>query len=292
MEAQNWTRSDGAHDMQYTVRASSAGRCWNGLDAALFETSGGRVEFPEAARYNIGMHVGRPVVATCQSDGPIQRRLQTQGDIDIIPLGFPAAWEDAGQTTVLSISLTPTLVRSAVESMGLNFDTLSIVPHFQLRDAKIEHVALALKAELEALDRNDRLYAEGLGLSLAIHLVRRYSGRRLTEVSKGLSQRRLRQVLDYISQHLASDLTLAELAAQSGISASHFKSLFKQSMGLPVHQYIIKRRVDHAMELLVTKKLSLGDVAFQAGFSDQSHMARCMRKVAGVTPTDVIRSSR
>lgn len=290
MEEQNWVRLDGADEMQYAVRASSAGRSWNGLDAALFDTSGGRVEFPEAARYNVGMHVGHPVMATCQSDGPILRRLQTQGDIDIIPLGYPAAWEDAGPATILSISLTPSLVRTAAESMELNPDTLTIVPHFQLRDAKIEHLAWAIKAELEAADQNDRLYAEGLGLALAVHLVRRYSGLRPKGRSRGLPKRRLQHIIDYINEHLASDLTLGELAAVSGISASHFKSLFKQSMGLPVHQYVIKCRVDHAMELLATKKLTLSDVALQAGFSDQSHMARCMRKVAGVTPTDVIRS--
>ena len=62
-----------------------------------------------------------------------------------------------------------------------------------------------------------------------------------------------------------------ELAAIAGVSPSHFKTLFKQSVGMPVHQYVIRRRVEYAVEL-------------QAGFANQSHLARCMRATLGVTP--------
>jgi AraC family transcriptional regulator len=68
------------------------------------------------------------------------------------------------------------------------------------------------------------------------------------------------------------------------VSPSHFKALFKQAVGLPVHQYVIRSRVDFAIDLLRDGKLPLSDVALQAGFANQSHMARCMRRVAGVTP--------
>ena len=83
---------------------------------------------------------------------------------------------------------------------------------------------------------------------------------------------------------MTSPKRLARLAGVAGVSPSHFKTLFKQSAGMPVHQYVIRRRVEYAAELLQCGDPPLADVALQAGFSSQSHMARCMRRILGVTP--------
>lgn len=105
-----------------------------------------------------------------------------------------------------------------------------------------------------------------------------------------LSARQRDAVIEYIEDHLKEDLSLAELAGVAGISASHFNSLFRQSVGLPAHRYVLRRRVDRAFELLAFGQVRLSDVARQSGFADQSHMARCMRKVLGTTPAEVVRS--
>jgi AraC family transcriptional regulator len=102
----------------------------------------------------------------------------------------------------------------------------------------------------------------------------------------------LRTTVDFINSHLASDLSLADIAAVAGMSASHFKTLFKRSTGLPAHQYVMRQRVERAIGLISRGRLRLSAAALQAGFADQSHMARCMRRIMGVTPTDVVRNSR
>ena len=73
---------------------------------------------------------------------------------------------------------------------------------------------------------------------------------------------------------------------------SHFKALFRQSLGLPVHQYVVRRRVDRARALLLEGQLPLCQIALESGFAHQSHMARWMRRLLAVTPTDVVRSRR
>jgi AraC family transcriptional regulator len=99
-----------------------------------------------------------------------------------------------------------------------------------------------------------------------------------------LSQRRLARVFDYVRANVGSDLSLNELAKVAGVSPSHFKTLFKQSVGVPVHQYVIRRRVEYATELLQRNDPPLADVALQAGFANQSHLARWMKRLTGVTP--------
>jgi len=274
--------------MQFLLRASSEGRQWSGLEAALYDTSGGLVEVPASTTHNVSMHMGRTVVATCRCDGPIQRRLQTQGDVDIVPVGCSAAWEDDGPTTILSIDLNPAIVRSTAESMGLNADAVSIPPCLQVRDPKLQHIGWALRAELEAGEPNDRLYAESLGTALVAHVLRRYA-RVGTMVRRGLSRSQLERVMNYIGDNISSNLSLADLAAVSGLGASTFRALFKQSVGVPVHQYVIRRRVEAAANLLSRGGARLSEVAVQAGFVDQSHMARCMRRILGMTPAAVVR---
>lgn len=74
------------------------------------------------------------------------------------------------------------------------------------------------------------------------------------------------------------------------MSPSHFKVLFKQFVGMPVHQYVVRCRVEYAMNLLSKGWRSLDDVAARAGFADQSHMAHCMRRITGATPSTVMRN--
>jgi AraC family transcriptional regulator len=290
MQQQQWIRAGGTSEMQFLLRASSKGRSWAGFDAALYDTSGGLVEMPAALHYNVSMHVGAPVIASCRCDGPINKRLQIPGDIDFVPFGCSAAWEDDGPTSVLSMNLSPALVGSVAESMHLNPDRIQIEPQLHIKDPRLQHIGWALKAELEAVDPFGRLYAESLGTALAVHLLRRYAPASRLPLRRGLSLRQLRRVTDYIHEHLSSDLSLAELATVAAVSSSHLKALFKESTGLPVHQYIIRRRVDYAVELLSngSQRRKLSDVALQAGFADQSHMARCMRRVIGMTPSTVL----
>jgi AraC family transcriptional regulator len=113
--------------------------------------------------------------------------------------------------------------------------------------------------------------------------------KRVLERRGRLSKPQLRRVTAYIEDHLEEDLSLATLAGVAGVSASHLKTLFRRSTGLPVHEYVIKRRVERAKVLLMRGELPVSQVALQAGFAHQSHMARWMRRLLGVTPASVAR---
>jgi AraC family transcriptional regulator len=62
-------------------------------------------------------------------------------------------------------------------------------------------------------------------------------------------------------------------------------------MGLPVHRYVVERRVERARQLLLRGDRSMGDIAIEAGFTHQSHMARCLRRVLGIGSADVAKSN-
>lgn len=243
------------------------------------------------AHHSVSMHLGKAIRATCRCESRIHHRLQIPGDVDVIPAGFSSSWEGDGPTSILAVQISHALIRSAAEGMGLSSDQISMTPHFQLKDPQLAHIGWALAAELETSEPCGRLYADSLGLALAAHLLRRCEAMWPKRVPNGLPARRLQEVTDYIHDHLAQELPLEELAAIARASPSHFKVLFKKAVGLPVHQYVVRCRVEYAIEMLIRHAASLSDIALQAGFSDQSHMARSMRRVTGKVPSSLVRDS-
>jgi AraC family transcriptional regulator len=274
--------------MEFRVRKSSTDRYWNGFEAIIYETSAGFSE-QRFVRHNVSMQIGRPLLVTTRCDGRTLRVLQVPGDVKIVPPGIPRIWETEAATTKLSMFLSPSLMHSTADAMSINADRIEIVPQLHVKDPRIEHIGWAVKAELEASEPQGRLYAEGLALALASHLLRRYAPAGRARNGNGLSRKRLSRVVEYVRANIGNDLSLAELAKVAGVSCSHFKTLFKEAIGMPVHQYVIRMRVEYAAALLRGGDPALADVALQAGFSSQSHLARNMRRFIGVTPGDLRR---
>ncbi|MBC5801445.1 MAG: helix-turn-helix transcriptional regulator [Candidatus Eremiobacteraeota bacterium] len=267
------------------MRKSRHARLWTGFEAELFDTSGGFAGTRLFPNHNVSMLVGAPIIVTCRCGGVVQRRLQAPGDIDVVPAGFSGAWQYEGATTMLILNVSPSLICTAAQGIGIDPDRVVIQPQLHLKDPHIEHIGWALRAELETDEAFGRLYADSLGLALAAHLLRRYASVAPKCPSSNLPMRRLQRAVDYIHDNLADDLTLPELATVVNMSQSEFMVLFKRFVGMPVHQYVIRCRVKYAMDILSSGWHPLNDVATRAGFSDQSHMARCMRRIAAVTPS-------
>ena len=102
----------------------------------------------------------------------------------------------------------------------------------------------------------------------------------------------MRRVREYVEVHLGESIDLAMLATAAGLSVHHFARQFKQSIGVAPHHYLTQKRVERAQEMLAQTDLSLSEVAYAAGFSDQSHLARHFRHMLGTTPREFRWSQR
>ena len=106
----------------------------------------------------------------------------------------------------------------------------------------------------------------------------------------GLSPGVARRVCDYIEGHLDEKIRLDELAILAGLSTDHFARAFHQSVGVPPHTYLLRRRLEHVEQLLRETQAPLSQIALATGFSDQSHLARHFRRWAGVSPRQIRRT--
>ncbi len=103
----------------------------------------------------------------------------------------------------------------------------------------------------------------------------------------GLSPYVTRRVCDYIEGHLDEKIRLDGLAVLAGLSTDHFARAFHQSVGVPPHTYLLRRRLEHVEHMLRETHAPLSEIALATGFSDQSHLARHFRRWSGKSPRQV-----
>lgn len=92
------------------------------------------------------------------------------------------------------------------------------------------------------------------------------------------------RVVEYIEQNYASPISLRDVAAAFGYTASHFTTAFRRSAGMSVTACIIKRRVLAARILLGQADASIASVCDAAGFNDLCYFTRQFQRHVGVTP--------
>ena len=102
----------------------------------------------------------------------------------------------------------------------------------------------------------------------------------------------MRRIREYMEVHLGESIDLSMLAGVAGLSVHHFARQFKQSIGVTPHHYLTQKRVERAQEMLAQTDLTLSEIAYAAGFSDQSHLTRHFRHMLGTTPREFRWSQR
>ena len=264
----------------------------DGLIVQLRSDPVGVLEVPEMENAIVAIHMGAPTRLDCRRGGRRFVGTAVHGGIDIIPDQTPSRWEifDNNDTALL-LSLPKHLLQAVAKECGVDDVQMEICNRFQIRDTQLENLGWAIKHELDLGCPSGRVYLDGLTLAVASRVVTQHSSiaNRKMGMREGLSDGRLRQVLSFIEEHLADDLSLERIADVAGISATHLKVVFRGSMGLPVHRYVIHRRVERAKTLLTETDSSVAEIALAAGFSHQSHMARHMRRILGVAPRAIRR---
>jgi AraC-like DNA-binding protein len=158
--------------------------------------------------------------------------------------------------------------------------------HIAFQDRVMWGLANALLDSVEHSNERSTLFIDHVALTFCAHVVRLYGDATLPDdrSAGGLSPWQLRRVLDFIAAHFNDDPSIAELARECGLSSGYFSRAFRQTTGVTPHQWLIRRRVERARQLLLGDKLSLADVALVCGFVDQSHFSRVFTKLEGDSP--------
>ena len=142
--------------------------------------------------------------------------------------------------------------------------------------------------QLIALNWNEpgeRLLTSSLAHELLSHTLLNQVGlRQGVRLKGGLAAHQRRQLVEYIDSQVAESISLGQLAGMCALSEYHFARMFRESFGLPPHQYLLARRLAHARQLLRSTRQPLGEIALACGFASASHFTHRFRQAMHGTP--------
>ncbi|WP_234380645.1 AraC family transcriptional regulator [Streptomyces sp. CMB-StM0423] len=230
------------------------------------------------------VHTGRSANLRWSADGAARRERFHSGEALINPAGWASRprWQE--DVELLLLGLEPAWLEQMAAEDGRR-GRFELAPRFHFTDPLLTKLMERLASEYARPGPADSLYAQSLVQAAAAVVVRRASaGRGTAERDGAMPSRRLAQVMDYIHANLAERMALAELAAVAGVSTSHFTRLFRASTGQSPHQFVLQQRLERARRALLHTERPIANIATEAGFADQSHLTRMMRRHGGVTP--------
>lgn len=97
--------------------------------------------------------------------------------------------------------------------------------------------------------------------------------------------------VNYINTHLCDPLTVPEIAEHVFLSANYLSGLFKKEMGITIHEYMIRRRIEESCYFVRRGREKIADIAAFYQFSSQSHFVKCFHQIMGVTPGEYRRTN-
>jgi len=266
---------------------SSDAAGWEHVQLALFDQPASYIPEHLSSQHVVCINVGAPVTLAQTIERQRLVEQSVAGDVGIYPAQLLQSFEWMGQAKFLQLYLSPSLLNClSWELYGR--DEVRLLPRSLPADPMILQIAIALQDTLSTQQAGSRLYADSLATTLATHLVYRYSadGPNQKSYRGRLSAAQLKQVKQYIEEHLAEDISLRALADVVQMSVFHFSRLFKRSVGFSPHQYHIQCRMQLAKRLLTQRQLSIAQIAQRIGFSSQSHFNYHFKRIVGMTPTE------
>ena len=153
-------------------------------------------------------------------------------------------------------------------------------------DPIMHGLAQTLVAAMQHPGDGTSLFADHIALAFHAHVLRTYGNVAVAPlwIRGGLAPWQLRRACEFIDANLDGDPSIADIAAECGLSSSYFAKAFKQVTGAPPHAWLSMRRIEHAKRLLKGTSLALAEIALASGFVDQSHLGRTFVKSEGCSP--------
>lgn len=93
-----------------------------------------------------------------------------------------------------------------------------------------------------------------------------------------------RPTLEYIDDNLDDDLSNSDLAELHNWHPTYFANRFSQALGISPRNYIVRKRIEKARQLLWVGKMTVAQVAREVGFSDEYYFSRVFKKLTGIPP--------
>lgn len=97
---------------------------------------------------------------------------------------------------------------------------------------------------------------------------------------------KIHEVKKYVELNIKDDLSLKELSQIACVSPAYFSSVFKKYVGITLSEYIAKKRIEYAIQLIKTTDKYFTEIATQSGFNNSTNFIKSFKKFTGLTPSE------
>lgn len=212
--------------------------------------------------------------------------------VDGIPQVMASAKGVDGRYVFVNSGFSDRVGLPADHVVGLTVDELfapELASSYARQDAQVLRTGKPLRGHLELIVRADRslgwyvtnksvlLDDEGQRVGVAVLSVDLHS--QVNSAHAGLAQ-----VIAAVRRDIHVGWRVAQMAQVAGLSSPQLERLCRQTLGIPPQKLLQRLRLEHAVQLITTSAMSIGDISAECGFYDQASFTRQFRSVLGLTP--------
>jgi AraC family transcriptional regulator len=230
-------------------------------------------------------HAEKPYKAEMTIGGKVLTARLDKNCVSIVPPGQVRAVRGPAQPVELTFIFLDPLAVARIARAETGVDFPEIIPQFGIVDPLIRSIGMMLDAELASEHPKPRIYAESLVAALAAQIFARYAVPLVQDMRRlGSHWPALLRSIEFIENNLDRELLLGDMAAVANMSKYHFAKSFRQVMGMPPYQYLVRIRVEKARKLLRDHTMSVEEVASRVGYFNKEHFSKQFLKLVGNTP--------
>ena len=252
-----------------------------------------RLRFKRGAHFNgtarqhlIFFQISPQMHFECRFGGRPVRHEPPAGRLAIAPVGIDFVADADESLDAIFVAIDPNqLSFAAAEGSALGAQLIERISGY---DEALLDFARTLASESSNRYPNGPLFWNEVASGFVDGLVARHTSGVDCRVRGALGKDVLERLKDYATAHLDQSLDVTTLAKMAGRSPFHFSRVFARSVGMTPHRYIVRLRLRRAIELVREGRSSLAEIAALTGFADQSHLSRWVRRVHGVSLSQLL----
>ena len=235
--------------------------------------------------HHICFHVVPGSHFDCRIADQVLSHKPSRGCVAICPSGADYAADGEGTTEAIIVAVDPgRFALAAAEGSALGAELIDRLSGY---DQALFELARNMAAECADGYPNGPLFWNGLASTFIEGLLVRHASKFKVLPRGALDKYVLDRLRNYVFAHLDESIEAGTLAKIAGRSPFHFTRMFARSVGMTPYRFVVHLRLQRALELMRERRHGLAEIAAATGFADQSHLSRWVRRVHGVSPTEL-----
>jgi AraC family transcriptional regulator len=236
-------------------------------------------------RHHIWFHLSPRQRFACRIDDRTLDHAPPPGSLAICPAGSSCAADVEGSVDAILVAIDPGhFALAAAEDLAPD---AHLIPRLSGSDKALFELARRLASECADGYPNGPLFWNETGSAFIDRLVAHHLADAAKRPRGMLDKGVFARLREHVLTHLDEPIDVAALASIAGRSPFHFTRVFSRSVGMTPHRYIVHLRLRRAVELVREGRSGLAEIAASTGFADQSHLSRWVRRVHGVSPSEL-----